>query len=255
MDDNGNNQLKASEKETAVTATAMAMAMVTVAVTAGGGDGSSGGGGGGVGGNTTTLATVTATMTVIAATTTTAASTAEAALTTMVTATNDNDGGSGDGGGDCCKQPRLQVTMTTIMRKEEEGLPLFLFCVFGSQTEDGLSVSLKPRRNLWTYYLEKSGNLEIVARIWHGCPKTRCSKYSGNLEIRKSCMGVCPIWQQSGNKKYGKTRLAQCKKPPSTRRFYLFLLEIMYWPSIRGQSTIGRLGRGFQAAQTLQFQC
>ena len=43
---------------------------------------------------------------------------------------------------------------------------------------------LKPCRNLWSFCLAKSGNLEIVSRImiWHRCPNSN----SGNLEIWKS---------------------------------------------------------------------
>jgi hypothetical protein len=72
--------------------------------------------------------------------------------------------------------------------------------------------------------LAQSGNLEIVARIWHGCPDTRARFFwkSKNLEqkinLEQGSPNLAMIWQQSGNnlatKKMEKTHLAQFKKPP-----------------------------------------
>ena len=178
-----NNQLKKATATATAMATAAAKAMVMGMVTAGG----SGGDNDGNNDNTTTAATA-----------------------------SDDDGGNdddnssdcGDGGGDCCERRRLRVRQQR-WREEEESFS------FLSPASSAISDNnCRSHVGIRLQNLAQSGNLEIVARIWHGCPDT-CARFfwkSKNLAQKinlargspQSGNDLATIWQRSGNNKNGK---------------------------------------------------
>ena len=110
------------------------------------------------------------------------------------------------------------------MRDSNGGRRRSLFS-FLSPASSALSDNCRSHVGIRFQNLAQSGNLEIVARIWHGVPVPRARFFwkSKNLAQKinlargspQSGNNLATIWQRSGNKKMEKTHLAQFKKPPS----------------------------------------